>query len=189
MSTQCRIRVCNDALQVLTIIKQDSSAAAVGGVYALLFLLSGTLMLVASAIVSALGLGPFLTIMAMLHLSCTVAAFIQIIRACSDDSQVPQDVLSTTRTHGSAVFLQSAYRVLSTSLKDPALHACSAEGSAHDHTGPAQADLQDECWTGGGKIGGCSAGSTSGEHGCCGGSAGGKVAVTDARAEAAAGHD
>lgn len=143
-----------------------------GGVYALLFLLSGTLMLVASAIVSTLGLGPFLTIMATLHLSCTVAAFIQIIRACSDDTQMPQETVSTATTHGSAIFLQSAYRVLSTSLKDPALHARSAEGPAQDDTGPAQAEVQDWCRTAGGKKGG---------------SAGGEDVVTDARAGAAAG--
>lgn len=170
------------ALQVLTIIKQDASAAAVGGVYALLFLLSGSLMLVASAIVTALGLGPFLTIMATLHLACTVAAFIHIIRSCSDgdDMQMPQRLLST---QGSAVFLRSAYRVVSTSLKEPAAAQAGGAGSAQATNGCRTAGSRGCC--------GSSAGSEAGKQGGCGckavlPDAGGHAAASQSAAASAA---
>lgn len=103
-------------VQVLTIVKQEASAAAVGGVYALMFLLSGSLMAVGTAVITALGLGPFLSILAVLHFSCSLAAFIQIIRSCSDSQEPPEPLISR---HGSAAFMRSAYRVVSTSFKDP----------------------------------------------------------------------
>jgi hypothetical protein len=103
-------------LQVLTMLKQSAAAAAVGGVYALLFLLSGTLMAVGTAFTTALGLGPFLSILAAVYLCCTLAAFVQIIRACSDPQELPLPLVSR---QGSTAFARSACRVVSMSLKRP----------------------------------------------------------------------
>lgn len=131
---------------MLTIVKQDASAAAVGGVYSLIFLLSGTLMMVGAAVVTALGLGPFLTVMAALHLACTLAAFVHIIRSCSD-CQMPQHMASR---QASTAFLQSAMRVVSMSLKDPQAAPMPAAASAAQSGSPAQAG---ECRTAGRKGG------------------------------------
>ena len=101
-------------VQVLTIVKQQASASAVGGLYALLFLLSGSLMMVGTAAIISLGLGPFLSILAALHFVCTLAAFIQIVQSCSS-APMPQPLISR---HGSTAFMKSALHVLATSFKD-----------------------------------------------------------------------
>lgn len=124
-------------VQVLTIVKQEASAAAVGGVYALMFLLSGSLMAIGTAVITALGLGLFLSILAVLHLSCSLAAFIQIIRSCSESQDLPEPLISR---HGSAAFMRSAYRVVSTSFKDPQDAGLSA-GPAQQGAGPEK-DLE-----------------------------------------------
>jgi hypothetical protein len=117
-------------LQVVTITKQEASAAAVGGVYALLFLLSGTLMAVGTPVINALGLGPFLSMMAVLYFCCALAAFVHIIRSCSDtpELELPQ---SHADRLGSAAFARSTYVVLSTTFKRPPVEAeCAVPGAA-----------------------------------------------------------
>lgn len=105
-------------LQVVTITKQEASAAAVGGVYALLFLLSGTLMAVGTPVISALGLGPFLSMMATLFFCCAFAAFVHIIRSCSDAPKLESPPTGAGRL-GSVAFVRSAYVVLTTTFKQP----------------------------------------------------------------------
>lgn len=101
-------------LQVVTIVKQHASAAAVGGVYALLFLLSGLGLVLGSTVITHVGLGPFLSILAALHFACTLAAFIHIIRSCSA-TQLPQHLISR---QGSAAFVRSAHSILATGFKE-----------------------------------------------------------------------
>jgi hypothetical protein len=128
-------------LQVITITKQEASAAAVGGVYALLFLLSGTLMAVGTPVINALGLGPFLSILATLYLCCALAAFVHIIRSCSDTPEL-RPPLSHADRLGSAAFARSAYAVLSTTFKQPPVEGeCAAPGAASVCV--ASADAQD----------------------------------------------
>ena len=127
-----------------------------GGVYSLIFLLSGSLMMVGAAVVTALGLGPFLTIMAVLHLACTLAAFVHIIRSCSD-AQVPH----MASRQASTAFLQSAMRVVSISLKDPQAAAAPAPAAAAPAAVAAQSGSPEQaggCRTAG-REGGRGAGS------------------------------
>lgn len=107
-------------------LKQSAAAAAVGGAYALLFLVSGTLMVAGTALTTALGVGPFLSILAAVYLCCTLAAFMQIIRACSDVQDLSSPLVSRC---GSAAFARSAGRVLSMSLKRPEQPAAGAEAA------------------------------------------------------------
>lgn len=101
-----------------------------GGVYAQLFLLSGTLMAVGTPVINALGLGPFLSIMATLYACCSLAAFVHIIRSCSDTPELELPPSHANRL-GSAAFARSAYVVLSTTFKLPPVEAeCAAPGAA-----------------------------------------------------------
>lgn len=110
-------------------MKQEASAAAVGGVYALLFLLSGSLMMVGTGVITALGLGPFLSILAALHVCLSLAAFIQIVRQCSTSQELPIAPLFSRQ--GSAAFMRSARRVVSTTLS-PHVDAATAAAAGGD---------------------------------------------------------
>lgn len=133
-------------LQVLTIVKQQSSAAAVGGAYALLFLLSGTLMMIGSPIIQSIGLGPFMSILAALHFFCSAAAFVQLIRCCSS-TELPQPL---TSRQGSSAFVRAACYVVATSCRD--LHHAVSSGAGR----PVNCDDKKgiSCGCGGGCHGG-----------------------------------
>jgi hypothetical protein len=147
----------------MTIVKQEASAAAVGGIYALLFLLSGSLMMVGTGAITALGLGPFLSILAALHVCLSLAAFIQIVRQCSTSQDLPDAPLFSRQ--GSAAFLRSACRVVSTPLSP---HACTAAtrdrdslDGGKDVEAPAHSKARADC--------ACAAGTDSNVSGCaCG---------------------
>lgn len=117
-------------------LKQRAAAAAVGGAYALLFLLSGTLMVVGTALTTALGVRPFLSILAAVYLCCTLAAFVQIIRACSNAQDLPSALVSC---RGSAAFARSACRVVSMGLKCPEQQPAAVSGT---EAWPAAADAE-----------------------------------------------
>jgi len=126
-------------LQVLTIVKQQSSAAAVGGAYALLFLLSGSLMMVGTPLIQSIGLGPFMSILAALQFLCSAAAFVQLIRCCSS-TELPQPL---TSRQGSSAFVRAACHVVDTSCQR-LHHAASSAASPVDCD-----DKQGSCGRGG----------------------------------------
>ncbi len=64
----------------LTAIKQQQAAAASSGLHSIMFIASGVLILVASSAASAIGTGPFFTILAGLNLVAAGAASVQILR-------------------------------------------------------------------------------------------------------------
>lgn len=94
-------------------VKQQAAAAAIGGVYALTFLFSGALMMVAAAAVSYIGLGPLLSALAVLHLCVALSAFVQIVCRCSDEQQMPAPLFSR---RCSKAWARSAAQLLSHGL-------------------------------------------------------------------------
>ncbi|WIA12850.1 hypothetical protein OEZ85_006476 [Tetradesmus obliquus] len=64
----------------MTAVKQQTAGAAAAGLYALLFLASGVLMLVAASVIEAVGIGPFSTILAGLNVIVASVACVQIRR-------------------------------------------------------------------------------------------------------------
>ncbi|KAF6252512.1 major facilitator superfamily domain-containing protein [Scenedesmus sp. NREL 46B-D3] len=64
----------------LTALKQSAAAAAAAGVHSGMFIMSGVLILVASAAVAGMGMGPFFTLLAGLNLLTTGTAAVQIFR-------------------------------------------------------------------------------------------------------------
>lgn len=66
----------------LTQVKQQAAGAASAGIYSLMFVVSGVLVLVAAAAVSKIGLGPLMTALAGLNILCGTVAAMQIRRTC-----------------------------------------------------------------------------------------------------------
>jgi hypothetical protein len=64
----------------MTAVKQQTAGAAAAGLYALLFLASGVLMLVAASVIRAVGIGPLSTILAGLNIIVAGIACVQIRR-------------------------------------------------------------------------------------------------------------
>jgi hypothetical protein len=88
----------------MTAVKQQTAGAAAAGLYALLFLASGVLMLVAASVIRAVGMGPFSTILAGLNIIVAGIACLQIRRgiAAGPAEQLPQQQQQQPASDGAA---------------------------------------------------------------------------------------
>lgn len=73
------LSVCCCANSYLSIVKQKEAATASSGQNAIIFVISGILVLAGSAIAHALGMGWYMTILVTLHIIASALALSQII--------------------------------------------------------------------------------------------------------------
>lgn len=71
--------VCCCANSYLSIVKQKEAATASSGQNAIIFVISGVLVLAGSAIAHALGMGWYMTILAVLYITASALALRQIL--------------------------------------------------------------------------------------------------------------
>lgn len=71
----------------LSIVKQQEAATASSGQNAIIFVISGVLVLAGSAITNALGLGWYMTMLAAIHFAVAVVALWQILRVRAQQRQ------------------------------------------------------------------------------------------------------
>lgn len=71
--------MCCCAYSYLSIVKQKEAATASSGQNAIIFVISGILVLAGSAIAHALGMGWYMTILATLHIIASALALSQIM--------------------------------------------------------------------------------------------------------------